>query len=155
MAYLKEVKKLLLDKGHSLIIKLHPGEKDTNIYFDTLGVPSLTNQWSFTDLSSSDVADLTDICIVFYSGTCVDFIARGIPCIERSNLDECPASDSSTFFAGPNNRLISPYSRYGLVAHAYDSDSLAKLLAACIMDPQSIVTSQFEAYQSLFPRGSF
>ena len=152
IAYLKELRKFVLDNGNILTIKLHPGEKDTGIYLESLGSPSPTNRWSFTTESTSQVSERTDICILFYSGTCVDFIARGVPCIERSNLEDCPGSNLSTFFRGSDNRLISPYSKYGLVEHAYDSNSLSSLLSACIMDSQEIAAYQFEVYQSLFPR---
>ena len=150
--YLTEIKQLVLDAGHSLIVKLHPGESDLDIFTDCLGVPSCFNNWSITDQSTSDIAAEADMCILFYSGTCVDFVVRGIPCIERSNLEECPASTSSTFFKGRGSQLVSPYAHYGLVSHAYDIDSFAELVLSCKSDTQSIAMPQFKAYQACFPR---
>lgn len=151
-SYLKELKRIVLNSGHSLILKLHPGESDINMFTESLGSSSSTNKWSITDQSTSDIATVADICILFYSGTCVDFIVRGIPCIERSNLEQCPASSPSTFFKGSGNRLSSPYSHYGLVAHAYDEATLAELISTSIQEPHYLTTSQYRAYQTCFPR---
>ena len=148
--YLSEIKQLVLNEGHSLIIKLHPGESDLDIFTDSLGPPSLNNNWSITNHSSSDIAVNADICILFYSGTCVDFVVKGIPCIERSNLEECPASTPSAFFKGQSNQLISPYVHYGLAAHAYSNSSFAELIATCISDTQRLSKSQYLAYQTCF-----
>lgn len=134
-----------------LLIKLHPKEASSSDFYNTLGPPSTTSNWSFTNLHPLYLSYHASLSIMFYSNICVDTCYLDKPAIELLNLTGINKYDNDTSLRDSNGNPCFSYRYHGLIHGVSTLDSFYHSFEAALADPISFSKPYHFRYHQLFP----
>jgi hypothetical protein len=148
---LGEFKELIIDRRKlAIVVKQHPGEQDEDLFSEVFGADERGISWDISELHPYFLAKNSILSVVFYSGVSIDLAALRVPAIERVNLQGLNEHDNPQSLRDEQNRPVSPYAYFGLIANAQEKNEFDDLLTECLSDPSRLCDTAYENYQSLF-----
>ena len=149
--YIRSIYNICKAYHFHLLIKLHPKEASSTDYYNTLGHPSKSNNWSFTSLHPLFLSKHASLSIMFYSNICIDTAYLHQPSIELLNLSGINKYDNETSLRDSHGDPCFSYRYHGLIHGVSTLDSFYHSFDAAIANPVRFSKPYHSRYHQLFP----
>ena len=148
--YVRDIKTVAEKFNLRLIVKPHPKETDLRIYAEAFGLASKGVSWDISDLHLAILARRAMFAVSFYSGSCVDLTAYGVPTIERLNLIGLPEWDFPSAIRDASGDPILEYRQHNLVLGASTSEQFFLQVEKVMRDRRKAMQELNKAYALQF-----
>jgi hypothetical protein len=152
---LRSIKKIFIDRmGMTVILKLHPSEKQEKIflskietiYEDVFGSCNYGSTWVYSDMHALSLAKEAKLVISLNTSVIFDIIVSGKPCVEY--IDSSIGLKESKKY----KKKITRFVQYGFIEGVSNYQELCVYVDRWISDPCQISISSTNAYKKYFPR---
>lgn len=149
---LRAMHKVVVEEyGYRLLIKLHPKERDKQVFFDALPMDSWRSTWDFSRAHPWHLAAESDFAICFDSGVPIDLIPLGVPTIQFADVRDLPPWNRDDVARDAHGRIIHTLMHeLGLVLPASDVGELRSHLDMIRSDRATVMAGLQAAYQATY-----
>ena len=120
--YLADIRTVAERFNLRLVVKPHPKEMDFSVYSDAFGTASKNFEWEVSNHHLAILARRAVFAVSFFSGSCLDLTAYGVPTIERLNLVGLPKYDFPTATRDSTGAPVLEYRQHGHVLGSSTSE---------------------------------
>jgi hypothetical protein len=148
---IQDIKKLAFeDLGLNIIVKLHPKERDSELYKKIFGKDAYGVKWKFSNTHPFLLGNQCIFAIAFFSGIVFDMAALKVPAIEFLNLKGLKEFDNKDSLRDKNGEPVLDCRYLNIVLGASNYEQL-KSQANYVINNRSVVVDKFyKRYCELF-----
>ena len=150
LGYLEDIKLVANRLNLRVIVKPHPKEPHHDVYSKVFGLASEGVTWEISDDHLAVLAKKAQFAVTFFSGTCVDFTAWGVPTIERLNLVGRPGYDTPSSMRDSTGAPVFEYRLNGLVLGSSTSEEFFRQVDEVSRNRKKMMSQLRKAYSRVF-----
>lgn len=150
---LRAIRRIANEFGFRIVVKRHPKETQDGLLLRGLGNPRSKFGWEISRQHILELANSAQLAITFDSGTCLDFLACGIPTIQLLDLSGISGIEDAELDE-KTGQPVSPYVKSGVVLHAFDEQSLRNQVNNLLSNGGDIIHSMQTQFSSEFFQAS-
>lgn len=150
IGYLRDIKTVADKLGVHVTVKPHPKETDLSVHEEVFGSATKGMTWDISDLHLAILSKRAIFAVSFFSGSCLDLTAYGVPTIERLNLIGLPEYDTPSATRDSTGAPVLEFRRHNHVVGSSTSDEFFSRVAEVMRDKPRVMRSLEKAYSDQF-----
>ena len=150
LGYLRDIKRVADELGAHVTVKPHPKETDLSVHEEVFGLATKGMTWDISDLHLAILSKRAIFAVSFFSGSCLDLTAYGVPTIERLNLIGLPEYDTPAATRDSTGAPVLEFRMHNHVLGSSTSDEFFSRVAEVMRDKPKVMRSLEKAYSNQF-----
>jgi len=150
LGYLQDIKTVAQRLNLSVIVKPHPKETDLSVHEEAFGSASKGLNWEISDDHLAILSKRAMFAVCFFSGSCLDLTAYGVPTIERLDLVGLAAYDIPSAIRNSKGEPILEYRQHGHVIGSTSSEEFFLRVEEVMRDRPKVMQELKQAYSRQF-----
>lgn len=150
LGYLQDIRSTAEAFNLRVVVKPHPKETDLSPYPEVFGLAAKGVDWEISDLHLAILAKRAIFAVSFFSGSCLDLTAYGVPTIERLDLVGLPDYDSPSSIRDWTGAPVLEYRLHGHVLGSSTSKEFFNRVEEIMRDRTRVLDVLAEAYSRHF-----
>lgn len=149
---LYEIKKIAFEELHvNVVIKLHPSERNHDVYEEVFGEENKGGKWFYSSSHSFLLGKNSLFAIAFCSGISVDLVSMGVPVIEKLDLRGIPEYENIDDMKDENGDPVLRYRYYNLLLGASSNEQLRSHVQDILSNRDEVIKKLKHNYEKIYP----